>query len=478
MGMYSYTQSGGILLKKEMYELIKSISLKDFLIYLIGSILLSLLYGFTYYENWAGGVGASLYAINLSSSVFALGAPLVLGAAVLLRSPQPMELEMEQPTHHYARSLTLSRYIFLLLVSSIFVFSWILYSYSLAIEAYSHLSPDLILQYLPGTLVSGFLITAILCAIVLFVVTMMGDWRLASVTGIAFFYILGSSLGSSPSLHTSDSLAIFSPYHLYRFLAFGLSGNISDPVMGIIWADPGRMNMILGINFGFPEILLSLGLWITCGLVLLIFTQYPTGQNTTYVSLENRLNSLEADNIPLLSQLNEIKKALKSRRLAVGMVLVLMLILLPLARSSVASASEEENTNILYQSPSSGVSLALGDWMYGEVEVSAPTIGLNNMYQIRVQILDWGGCPEELELWRSLKSISISSFEAMNATEKDELGYSRSSSITSERTDLRGGFSSIQTTGTHLWVLKFVPAEGYPVQGVMRIGITITLRAS
>ncbi|MDF1539810.1 MAG: hypothetical protein P1Q69_12995 [Candidatus Thorarchaeota archaeon] len=116
--------------------------------------------------------------------------------------------------------------------------------------------------------------------------------------------------------------------------------------------------------------------------------------------------------------------------------------------------------------------------MYGEVEVSAPTIGLNNMYQIRVQILDWGGCPEELELWRSLKPISISSFEAMNATEKDELGYSRSSSITPERTDLSGGFWSIQTTGTHLWALKFVPAEGYPVQGVMRIVITITLRAS
>ena len=327
--------------------------------------------------------------------------------------------EDTQSKPYNVKFLTVSRYVVLMFLSSIFTLSWIVYSYFLAIQAYSHLSPDLIFTYLPGTLVSGFVMTVILCAITMFVVTVMGEWRLGAVGGFAFYYILGSSLGFSPHLFTWDSLAIFSPYHLYRFLAFAFSGHIDDPVMGIIWGDPGRMNMILGFNFGFPDILLSLALWTVFGFILLILVQYPLREDADFSMLEAKLNQFEKDDVHLLSKLEGIKTNLKRRRLALGMVLVLLLILLPIARTSTMFTFEEENTEILYQTPSGGVSLALGEWRYGEVDITSPPSGLNNMYQIHVVILAWGESPEELELWRILNPISISSFEAMNSAETE-----------------------------------------------------------
>jgi hypothetical protein len=100
------------------------------------------------------------------------------------------------------------------------------------------------------------------------------------------------------------------------------------------------------------------------------------------------------------------------------------------------------------------------------------------MYQIKVEILDWDGCPDVLERCELFEDISIDDFESLNDTEKDDLIQGRHLDIRPDKTIIGSGFSSVQTTGTHLWAFKFVPAEGYPLQGTMHIRITIVIRAS
>jgi hypothetical protein len=155
-----------------------------------------------------------------------------------------------------------------------------------------------------------------------------------------------------------------------------------------------------------------------------------------------------------------------------------MLIVLPLFRFSFRLTTIDDYTTTLYESPPSGELLPLGSWAYGEVEVLLPQEGLNNMYQIKVEILDWDGCPDVLERCELFEDISIDDFESLNDTEKDDLIQGRHLDIRPDKTIIGSGFSSVQTTGTHLWAFKFVPAEGYPLQGTMHIRITIVIRAS
>ncbi|MHA1961533.1 MAG: hypothetical protein ACW99U_15030 [Candidatus Thorarchaeota archaeon] len=464
-------------MKNELKETVRAITPKFLLFYIAGSVVLSIVLGFYSFVQWASGFGAALTAINLSSSMFTLGAPFVMGASLLLPSFFSSKDKVSETREiHNARFLTISRFLVLFILSTAFVISWILLSYYLAMQEYTQLSPDLILAYLPGTIISGLIMTIILSALTTTVATIMDDWKLALIANLGLFFMLGTSFGSTFSLHTSDTLAIFGPYHLYRFLSLFLSGNISDPIFGTVWGNPTLMNMILGINFGFADILISFTLWIVLSIALLIITQHPMKQNISRLRIEIALNRFTPDDQNLLTQMKEIKQALNHRRLLLGALLVIMLFVLPLFQQSVTITNVEESQTTLYQSPSNGVMLSLGSWAYGEVEVPLPSEGLNNMYQIRVEILDWGGCPDELERLAIFSEISMGDFEGLNETEKDDLVRIRSLRITPDRTVVGSGFSAIQSTGTHLWAFKFVPAEGYSLQGTMHIRISVVLK--
>lgn len=464
-------------MRDELKVTIRSITPKFLLFFVAGSVVISMILQLSSWSNWASGFGAALTAIDMSASMFALGSPFVIGASLLLPSFKTSKNDITETEENLnAHFLTISRFLVLLFLSTVFMISWILLSYFVAIRNYPHLSSDLILAYLPGTILSGLFMAIILSAVTTFIATIMDDWKLALIANFGLFFILGMTFGSTSGLNSYDSLAIFGPYHLYRFLSLLLSANIIDPVFGIVWGDPTLMNMILGINVGFLEILFSLGLWTALSIVLLLITQYPMRQNIIRQRIESKLDRFTPDDQKLLVQMKEIKQFLKQRRLVLGTVLVIMLIVLPMLRFSVGLATIDDSMTTLYESPLSGEMLALGSWAYGEVEVPSPPEGLNSMYQIMIEILDWGDCPNVIEQHTIFDEISIGDFEALNETEKDSLIQSRNPDIRPDRTVIGSGFTSVQSTGTHLWAFKFVPAEGYPLQGIMHIRITITLR--
>ena len=466
-------------MKDELKVTVRSINPKFLLVYVIGSVILSMISQLPSSSNWASGFGAALTAIDLSASMFSLGTPIVIGASLLLPSFKSSKDDIVETYEELnARFLTISRFLVLLFLSTVFMISWILRSYYLAMLDYSHVSPDLVLAYLPSTILSGLIMTILLSAVTTFIATIMDDWKLALVANFGLFFILGMSFGSTPGLNSYDSLAIFGPYHLFRFLSLFLSSNIIDPVFGIVWGDPTRMNMIMGINFGYVETIFSLGLWIILSIVLLFITEYAMKQNLSRLKIGNELNRFTPDDQKLLVQMKEIRQFLKQRRLVLGAVLVIMLVALPILGYSARLTGIEGSMTILYESPPGGELLSLGSWTYGEVEVPPPPEGLNTMYQFRVEIYDWGSCPDVIEQCTIFDDdIRIVDFVALNETEKESLIQSRYLDIGPDRTVISGGFTSVQSTGTHFWALKFVPAAGYPQVGMLHIRITINLRA-
>ncbi|MHA1927899.1 MAG: hypothetical protein ACTSV2_04870 [Candidatus Thorarchaeota archaeon] len=465
-------------MRDELKETIRAITPRFLLFYIVGSIIFSIIIGFNSFSNFSGGFGPALTAIDLSSSMFVLGAPFVMGASLLLpsfRSSKDKIPESDEDLN--ARFLTISRFVVLLVITTAFTISWILMSYSLAIQDSPDISPDLVLAYLPGTLLSGLIMTIILSAVTTFVATILDDWKIALVANLVLFFILWFAFGATTRLDAYDSLTLFGPYHLYRFLSVAASGNVVDPVYGIVWENPTTMAGLMGITFGFADILISGGLWITISMVLLLITQYPMRQNINRLRMERDLaRSVPADQ-KLLERMKTSTQFLRQRRQALGTVLVIMLVVLPLLQFSVQVAIEEEATQTLYESPTNGETLALGSWVYGEVVIAPPPAGLHNMYQLRVEILDWGGCPPELDQYSKVRELSLADFEALNDTEKEDL-ISLIYHITPDRTVMGTGYFSIHTTGTHVWACKFMPAEGYLLQGIMRIRISLTIRAS
>jgi hypothetical protein len=201
-------------------------------------------------------------------------------------------------------------------------------------------------------------------------------------------------------------------------------------------------------------------------------------QNLSRLKIGNELDRFTPDDQNLLVQMKEIRQFLKQRRLVLGAVLVIMFVALPILGYSARLTSIEGSMTTLYESPPGGELLSLGSWTYGEVEVLPPPEGQNNKYQFRVEIYDWGSCPDVIEQCTIfVDDISIDDFVTLNETEKESLIGSRNLDIGPDRTVIGSGFISVPSTGTHFWALKFVPAAGYPQVGMLHISITIFLRA-
>jgi hypothetical protein len=77
-----------ILLLANMRDTIRSLSRTDIATFFIISGLSLFVFGFISGMELAGGFGAAYIAINMSASMFILGVPISLGAALLLRSEQ------------------------------------------------------------------------------------------------------------------------------------------------------------------------------------------------------------------------------------------------------------------------------------------------------------------------------------------------------------------------------------------------------
>jgi hypothetical protein len=202
-----------------------------------------------------------------------------------------------------------------------------------------------------------------------------------------------------------------------------------------------------------------------------------TNERLSILALETKLTRFESGDQSIRKSLGELQASLKASRQALGIGLVIILIVLPIAHFNVINSTTAENTHLLYESSAEGESLAVGVWKYGQVEMPEPPPGLDNMYQIHVEILDWDGCPEKLDAWFIFKNITLETFEAMNDTQKDVLSGWGSLNITSSRSELGTGFISVQTTGTHVWGIKFAPSPGYTGYGIIRVIITVTVKA-
>ena len=244
--------------------------------------------------------------------------------------------------------------------------------------------------------------------------------------------------------------------------------------------------MIMGMYVSSLQLIIPLLFWTGLTCVCSFSSTYILRWNLQRWTLEHELDSsiteigVEMD----VSRTQGVQRTLKegyaklrNRRRLVATVLFSVLLLLPMGMSFSQSQAEAERTQILYQSPSTGETLPLGQWRYGEVEVSSQPIGFDNFRQLYIEIMDWGDCPEELESTSLFRKISLETFVTANDTQRENMCTGWSRSITRDNPYTGGGWSSLERTGTFLWAFKFIPAPDYDLVGTLTVIITVSIRA-
>lgn len=265
-----------------------------------------------------------------------------------------------------------------------------------------------------------------------------------------------------------------------------MSGYVSDPNFGVVPNEPETMSMIMGMYIRPLDMVIPVGFWVLFTILQILVSERIHGRNIQRWYLEKKLNSIAGDKDArgmeevtthdAYKALKHSYSMLKEQRLVVATSLVLILFILPIVKVSLESQARSENTHILYQSSSNGESLPLGQWRYGVVEVTSPSGGLSNAWQLHVEILDWDGCPEELEAVQLFNKISVETFEAMNDTQRENTCIGWTSSITRDNPYTGGGWTSFERSGTFLWAFKFRPAPEYEIEGTMTVFITIAVQ--
>ena len=171
-------------------------------------------------------------------------------------------------------------------------------------------------------------------------------------------------------------------------------------------------------------------------------------------------------------------KAEKSNKKEIVVALiVLTIVVLSVSVPMISQNIIDANTYVLYRSPEGGESLTVGIWRFDDVSLPFSPWERHCMYQLQVEVLDWDGSSEQMNLLTIFtNATTYQDFADLNETQKDELKQRSYPSIVPDRTIIGGGFTSLHTTGIHLWGVKFAPDEGYVTMGFVQISITLTIR--
>ncbi|MBD3405638.1 MAG: hypothetical protein GF411_05850 [Candidatus Lokiarchaeota archaeon] len=383
----------------------------------------------------------TLSSISVVASVFTFGIPFSIGAVVMWTTPKAHRSIMHpEPTPSYLRSTYLSRLtlstglsLFVLFIATLIGF--LIYGGNFT--------------YFPTVLVSSLLV-ALMLNILVFVLALYLDSPMYTfaISTLLFLYLsfeFGWSLRS-----TDDIFSLCTPYHLFRYLAVLLSGyqfpheQAMEHYMGF-YAD---FSVLLGplLLWGIVSVLSILGsLHLLKGNMLHWMKESSTWENPSLSPKESQTSGM------VVHSQKRIKIMAMLIVILFSATTIFNTVLIPTGRQ----IPEEF---YLYQSPATGEPITLGSWRYDSVYISDSLLSQTDGFTLRVTILGWGGYSggEGLRVKKDLVSLSVSQFEAMNETEREDAIPSGSWGLTPDRSETGSGIQhSIDDAGIYLWALRF-----------------------
>jgi hypothetical protein len=414
--------------------------------------------------------------LNFTADALVLGIPLFLGAGFIFTS-KPARLSFVTHATNPVKGLRFLFVKFVLLILTMMTYLMILIGIGiLRYTAYS-ITPNPDVSYIFGFIVASFIITILLTPIATFFSLSLDDWRLTTVMGGGLFFALTLMSGITNSPVPFVEVAFFGPVQIYRGLAVILGG--------VEFPTSTSMVSYFGMYFTPYSLVVPIVIYGFITLIALYGSinfiednveRWKTDQITEVIPFENVNHSLTMTKILEAGIKSQTTRAdLKKRRQFIIGLILIMIITFPIASFSYTENKRESSQVVVYKSPSEGVTLDIGQWLYGTFEATRPDPGVSRMIEYQLLVLDWGDCPETMKFVYHCWTTTINEFE--ERIRNGELdNYSSGSPIYRSNYELNSGWNGLSGEwGTQVWAIRFISSNSNNITGSIRISLTVVI---
>jgi len=292
--------------------------------------------------------------------------------------------------------------------------------------------------------------------------------------GIGFFLSIALNFATGfPRFPVSyPEVALFGPAHLLSALLFVTIGGYGTYAV----------EYYVGLLFQLTDLITPILIWSVVAIA-----SYYIG-NKIFVNnlsrwkrerdgwLASEKVADELDDSELPGNLIAIRGELKQRQRYGIIIAIATMIVISMGGIGYVQVRQGEWTQVVYESPSGGESIAIGDWLYGSftgVE-SPPSLTLGITCQGR--ILNWAGGTGPVYFTFEHREMTLSEFLALNETEFNDLfSYSESGNLASTGS-FSGGLSGPIHETEYVWVLRFNDINGR-TSGLVDVWFQVILKA-
>ncbi|MHA2425152.1 MAG: hypothetical protein ACXAEF_10210, partial [Candidatus Thorarchaeota archaeon] len=327
---------------------------------------------------------------------------------------------------------------------------------------------SVIVFYLPHMLLIEFCFMLLLCPVVAFLSQIIDEPKRTAFAGLILFLGLLLSTGIPPS-STVDypDLALFGPANLFAALMFILIGGFGE------WS----ISHYVGVEFTLPQLIPPILAYLTLSILASLIARYFFHENLIRWELSSGdwlKSSKDVPEVQVARTLSNLNTQFKSRQKIVGTIVVIVILMIPLLSMSYVNYRYNEASSIIYQSPSGGEVITIGEWKFGDFQ--GHDIGDNQYLVIHCEgeILEGGGTSDETRFNFEHREMTLLEFQGLNETEIEDIFGSGETGNYGPTMTFHGGWSGPIRNDHYVWGLRFLEVKGQ-MSGSIRINLRVTL---
>ncbi|TFG31861.1 hypothetical protein EU527_11440 [Candidatus Thorarchaeota archaeon] len=425
-------------------------------------------YMFFFIVNFRYGSGTldSLFSVFASIGwLIATGLPFLLGSSLLVSG--------EAAHNGIAKKASSNEIRFL----PFFVIYLLLMILAIATMAISGITSSLIngnptiVQYLPHFLGISAIISLLVSPIYLLLALSIDSSRISIVVGLVASVLLMLALGSPRYPVKYPEVALFHPAHLLSALLFVSIGAYGQYAM----------DYYVGMRFELVNLVLPVVLWVVIFFVSYLYSKRMFFSNLCRWSLEwddwilSDGSQQNVDSSVRFTAILKANRSLESRRKKVIAIAIGLMIFLPIAATSYVQVRQEEWTQLVYESPSGGETLTIGEWSFGSFSGVEPPPSFYLMVGCSGRILDWDGGLGYIEYSFQYRGMTLIDFLNLNETEFEDLFEHSWGTNLGTSGAFGGGWQGPIGDEDYIWVLKLIDVNGR-TSGLVNVWFKITIR--
>lgn len=435
-------------------------------------ILMAVAFGFYFFiggsGTWYSPLDATFNVAGTIGWLVATGFPFVIGASLILCSNQTRNNIVERTRIHKEVKfsyLFVSFIVLILIVMAAVSFAGLV----IAVNASGNVT---VLGVLPQLIGITLFISLLLTPVYALIAIEFDSMSKSIVIGFFLSIALVATTGQPRYPTNYPEIAFFGPAHLLSALLF-----ISIGAYGNYNAD-----YYVGTNFQLIHVVAPILVWSFFSIVCYYGARKVFFDNLSrwgkeregWLSSEQSTTILDESTLP--ANLPEIRRELYRRQRYAVVVSIAVILMISMGGFGYVQVSQGEWTQVVYESPSEGESVEIGDWLYGSFTGVEPSASIFLGITCEGRILDWTGGYGYVDFTFEHSSLTLSEFLGLNETEfSDMFGHSESGNTGVVGT-FNGGLSGPILDSEYVWVLRFNDVNGR-TSGNVDVWFQVILRA-